>query len=570
MIVTQKALVLDGHSKAAAETVLSLPPDCEIHVAAHQAQALAFASRRVAEKLLQPDGVPALQQWLAQLDREHRYRLIVPSTEASLLALKPDALDPGLRAKAVLPSERSIDCALSKQATAEAATALGIAVPAGRLITGPQDVAADVALPVVVKPVRSKVVVDGKLRTLAAQVCGSVDARNAALRELLPLTPVVEQAYFQGRGVGIELLFDRGRPCWIFAHERLHEMPVTGGASSYRRAIVPPAALRDAAVALLERLAWHGVAMVEFKLDAQGAYRLIEINPRLWGSLPLAVGAGFNFPLGLWRIAQGESPGPQPSLTRRRHARDLGVDARWFVQSWKRRGDPLLVKPLQWQDGVQLLRPLAGTERWDLFRWRDLGMWWASTRASLGDAPGRWASRLRARQALRRSARNWRRLEPAWARGEIRCVLVLCYGNICRSPLAALELARHAAHVEVISAGFHDHTNRASPAEWIAAVQQACTLDLTPHRSRRVDSDLLSRADLVLVMDERNWQAMQEAYPQAMDKTVLLGVAGRRGATAAACVPDPYGLADARMREIAAQVGHLARSMAERPGRATG
>src|SRR6185312_9651469 len=75
-------------------------------------------------------------------------------------------------------------------------------------------------------------------------------------------------------------------------HERIHALPVTGGASTYRRSIEPPEALLRATDTLLSHLRWHGVAMVEFKVAPDGDFRLMEINPRLWGSLPLAVAAG--------------------------------------------------------------------------------------------------------------------------------------------------------------------------------------------------------------------------------------------------------------------------------------
>jgi predicted ATP-grasp superfamily ATP-dependent carboligase len=50
-------------------------------------------------------------------------------------------------------------------------------------------------------------------------------------------------------------------------------------------------------MALLERLRWNGVAMVEFKRsDADGRLYLMEINPKFWGSLELALVSGVDFP----------------------------------------------------------------------------------------------------------------------------------------------------------------------------------------------------------------------------------------------------------------------------------
>lgn len=66
-------------------------------------------------------------------------------------------------------------------------------------------------------------------------------------------------------------------------------------------------ALLDAGLRLLDALAWHGVAMVEFKRDRRtGEFMLIEINAKFWGSTELALRAGVNFPGDLVRIFRGE------------------------------------------------------------------------------------------------------------------------------------------------------------------------------------------------------------------------------------------------------------------------
>jgi predicted ATP-grasp superfamily ATP-dependent carboligase len=47
---------------------------------------------------------------------------------------------------------------------------------------------------------------------------------------------------------------------------------------------------------LLSSLNWNGVAMFEFKYTTDSIYYLMEINPRLWGSLQLAIDSGVDFP----------------------------------------------------------------------------------------------------------------------------------------------------------------------------------------------------------------------------------------------------------------------------------
>ena len=98
-------LVLDGHSRAALETLQSLGrAGIEVDIAAESLECLAMHSRYATNRLLQPSQ-PAgtFQQWLREHDRTRNYELIVPATEASLREFRALDEDDPLRRKAVLP-----------------------------------------------------------------------------------------------------------------------------------------------------------------------------------------------------------------------------------------------------------------------------------------------------------------------------------------------------------------------------------------------------------------------------------------------------------------------------------
>lgn len=550
-----KVLILDGHSKAAAASLLALPGDCRLHVAATDDDCLCFASPRVRVRWRQPETPADLRAWLCDLYARERYDLVIASTEASLLAVKSQDLAAELRARCVLAPERSLDAALDKRRTLELATGLHVPVPPGMLVTSLDAAVEPTAWPTVVKPIRSKVVTAQHTLSLTPHICANADDWHAALAALLPWSPVLVQDYVPGFGVGVEALFEHGEPRWLFAHRRVHEWPVTGGASTYRRAIAVPPVLRRAALDLLGALDWHGVAMVEFKLADDGAYNLMEINPRLWGSVPLAIAAGVNFPLGLLRIATGLPVGPQPAY-RLLHARDVVKDVHWFEDSWRNRGNPLRLAPLRLRDYAGWLRPLIGREHWDLFRWREPGLWWASTRPAVVGL----LARLHRAAGLRRTRANWRRLGPAWRDGRIRRVLVLGSQDACRAPLVATLLRRALPDLAIDSAGVHARTDPAPPADWADAARQVLGFDL-PHRPPQpVDAAAIAAADLVLVMDIPGWRALATNHPAALRRAILIA------ATAMVDGPpevrDPRDDDDAGMRVTVRQLARSCASLA--------
>jgi len=107
-----------------------------------------------------------------------------------------------------------------------------------------------------------------------------------------------------GDTLGVEVLMHRdGQPRATFVHRRLREYPVNGGPSTLRESLAAPE-LADLGVRLLRAMGWVGVAMVEFKVDPRdGVPKLMEVNPKFWGSIALPIAAGVDFPYLLYRMA---------------------------------------------------------------------------------------------------------------------------------------------------------------------------------------------------------------------------------------------------------------------------
>lgn len=128
-----------------------------------------------------------------------------------------------------------------------------------------------------------------------------------------------------GQGLGVSLLFDNTGECVAsFAHSRLQQYPNSGGPSTSRISIVNNK-LVDQSIRLMTELDWRGVAMVEWKVDPiSNTPYLMEINPRFWGSLELAVRSGVNFPLLYALAARGEKFDPV-------HSYKQGIICRWLL-----------------------------------------------------------------------------------------------------------------------------------------------------------------------------------------------------------------------------------------------
>lgn len=390
----------------------------------------------------------------------------------------------------------------------------------------------------------------GELRTLAVAVVKNEAERQEHLRRWLPVTPVQQQQYVSGRGVGVELLFNHGKKVWHFAHERVHEYPLSGGASSYRRSIVPPTNMLNDAERLLTALKWHGVAMVEFKMDTKGQYWLMEINPRLWGSLALSIDAGVDFPAGLLQIACGQQPASQPpsqpQYKTHYYTRDLRTDLDWLKSNLRADPqDPLLHTKSRSFSFLELLRPLTGRESWDHFDWRDLGITRRALALMIADQLRPLHRKLQNWRAQRRQLQRHRALvQRLAASGGPHKIVFLCYGNICRSPLAAGLAAQRLSGVDIESAGFHQQEGRSCP-ERIQRIGNSFGVDLSGHRSRRVTREVLANADLVIAMDKENLNCLRREFPEVLERTTMFGLFGNPPTLA---IADPY-LADEELTQ---------------------
>ena len=277
---------------------------------------------------------------------------------------------------------------------------------------------------------------------------------------------------------------------------------------------------------LLDRLQWHGAAMVEWRRDERGLTHLVEINPRLWGSLPLTIAAGVDVPLGLLALARGEALSSAPAWRVGFTARNLSDDIQWCIDNMRAdRSNALLLTESPWRAAVGWLRVLTGRESWDGWSWRDRSIASEEVVRLVSKRFAGLAGRIRKRATLARARERHAMIgrTPGALSRPVGSVLFLCLGNLCRSPFAAVATARRLPGVTIESAGFLSHDGRPSPAH-VVQVAHSLGVDVSASRARRVTAAQVAAADLIVCMDVTHLDRMAVEFPDAMSKTTLLGL----------------------------------------------
>jgi len=304
-------LVTDCWTNKALSVVRSLGlAGLEVHAAAHKRNGAALYSRFVGKRF-----IVSTPEELLRLVRDGGYDCVLPLEEETVRLLQ-DARDipTGL---AALPTVESLAIASDKLATWRLAVEAGVPVP--RSAQSVAEALGELAFPLIVKPLHSS----GSRGVARVTNEAELTAREREIASRYGPTLIQEALPASGAGLGVGLIADRGRVLNSYAYRRLREFPVSGGPSTLRETIEAPELIGHAA-RLMEALDWTGVAMVEFKTDVRdGVARLLEINPRFWGSLELAAVAGMNFPWMLYRLTRGEPIEPVEAR--------VGVRSRWLL-----------------------------------------------------------------------------------------------------------------------------------------------------------------------------------------------------------------------------------------------
>lgn len=299
----KRILVTESHATGSVAAIRSLgAAGYTVIAVSPRADALGFLSRFASRSLVHPPyhEQTAYLDWLAATVATEGIDLIVPS-EAFLLAIRPVfERYQGLLAGATSPQQ--IYSGLSKYDLFKTCEDAGLTdhLPPYLLLDADRPLPSADALARLGSPLFIKVdAPHSRSGKEGGQVirCTQVSDALARLATLYrDYRYVLVQGFVSGIGVGAFLARLDGQPLARFMHRRLHEVPHTGGASSFRASWHHAGVMADAET-LMDALGWHGVGMFEYRWNpADDTFYLMEFNARFWGSLHLALFAGVDFP----------------------------------------------------------------------------------------------------------------------------------------------------------------------------------------------------------------------------------------------------------------------------------
>lgn len=188
-----------------------------------------------------------------------------------------------------IPTQEQLDLFNGKKEVAELAEQLGIPVPKSYEFNeqgSVDDFLNTIQLPCVVKPNCGE-----KLNLKAAEryaIVKDADTLKEKFKYFYDLEkqPPIVQEYVGGDGYGFSVLAENGQIIDTICHKRIREYPAAGGPSTCCIS-QEVGVLEEYAKKMIKSVGYTGVAMLEFKATEDGVFKILEINPRVWGTYPL-------------------------------------------------------------------------------------------------------------------------------------------------------------------------------------------------------------------------------------------------------------------------------------------
>ena len=328
----EKVLVLDGNTRSALAATRSLGKrGLHVVVGDRTRWTLSGVSNYCSETFTYPAPDRDPEGFVAVIRAECSRRninILFPMTGITTAAVLRHR-DQFERLSVPFADYKTLETLSNKWKLFELAKELNVSIPRTcfvRNVRSLDDIYPRLQFPAVLKPYRSEIWSNGRWMSAGVKYVRSIQElfKTVARYEYFNQHPFLIQEYISGEAQGVFTLYDHGKPVVFFGHRRLRERPPSGGVSVLCESITPNPEAERMARTLLDSVSWHGVAMVEFKVSAEGTPYLMEVNGRFWGSLQLSIDAGVDFPWLLYQLGTGRKLGRIDAYT-------AGVRCRWLL-----------------------------------------------------------------------------------------------------------------------------------------------------------------------------------------------------------------------------------------------
>jgi len=211
----------------------------------------------------------------------------------------------------LFPEEEIFEKSINKYKTLQIAEKLDIPIPKTKVISNLADLdkCKDLNYPVVVKP---------SSRNYKNKNQEEMDFRRHYFHSYPDLFKFFErynpcrynsifvQEFCDGEEFGFPILFKKGEYVTCMQYQIIRAYPVNGGSSIYRETTKIDPELKDYSIKLLSAMNWDGIAEIDYiKDNKDGKIKLLEVNGRFWAAVALSEKSGVNFPLLVYKSAEG-------------------------------------------------------------------------------------------------------------------------------------------------------------------------------------------------------------------------------------------------------------------------
>ena len=100
--------------------------------------------------------------------------------------------------------------------------------------------------------------------------------------------------------------------------------------------------------------------------------------------------------------------------------------------------------------------------------------------------------------------------------------MMVCVGNICRSPIADAYLKTRCPEINVFSSGLGALVGKPADNKSVE-LMKIRGIDISSHRAQQINSALVAKSDLILTMQQEHVDFIHERFPSSMGKVYLIG-----------------------------------------------